>query len=382
MPNANRFSPLPYLLVAYFAWNLISPPCVLAQIDADLELLRDPAPQMEAVVPEIVDDPTVDYALVEPNFPAPPIPHADLWAGYCDGEDWCEPCYCGEAAWAYADVLWLRRTEGDSRVLATDQNLGGAVVLDTANFDFSFEPGFRVGYGRVIGATPVEVSYFGTHNWRSGQIYNGLGDSLNSPIAAALLSAFTDADSMSTGYSADLHNVELNFFHEKTCNVAVLAGVRYVNVNEDFFLVSFDGLNIGQYGIGADNHLIGGQLGAQGQHHQGRWRFDWMLKGGIYANNVESTTSLFDPAVPNVFALNQDNTRASFIGEAGLGLAVEICWGMKIRGGYQVTWIDGAALAVDQVAQAPLVNAAAVPVLNDSSSIVLDGGYLGLEWCR
>ena len=101
-----------------------------------------------------------------------------------------------------------------------------------------------------------------------------------------------------------------------------------------------------------------------------RFSIETVLKAGIYGNY---TDSLFDSSSTGV--LGDKTTHAAFVGEVGLMGIVQVTGCMSVRGGYQVMWLDGVAIASDQFQSLNPVN----PKPYVGGTLLYHGAYAGVE---
>lgn len=334
-------------------------------------------------VPEPIDAP---HALSMFDTPAMPMPFAgtSLWADFCHPQGHCVPCH-GAPAWAYFDVLWLQRDEAENYTLATYNGTGG-IAMQVDDFSFEYEPGYRFVYGRMVGCTPVEFTYFGTHEWESTMAIDAV-DELDSGMSPVTDGAWISADAMSAQYTSELHNAELNLLHCNCSALTLIGGLRYLNVDESFRLASIDATDgNGLLTIDTENHALGLQIGALLEHETCRWRFGLSAKGGVFGNLSESDLFLFDSNYSGLdsvaVSVEQDDEDIGFIGELNLTANYHLCGGISVRGGYQVMWIDGVALAAEQVGNGAAPGAFQAPSIDSDGSVLYDGGFIGLQWIR
>lgn len=371
----------------------------------DLDLPAPPTPEAispEGYIPEGVSVPANDADLMDHGFPVGgpvsmidvpptpvPYPGVELWEGFCNHHDGlADVCCdnCGPCSWASIDVLWLERDEGDNVVFA--ENNDNVPILESSQFGFDFEPGVRLTYGRMIGCTPVEFTYFGTHNWNSTITVDD-PDNINVLVAVLPNGAFTEADSVTTEYSSDLHSLELNALKYDCCrDVSLLAGLRFVSIDEDLFLQAEDETDgpdgIGRLTIDANNYLIGPQVGGVFERCCGRWSFGAIGKIGVFANFAEADVRVLEQngtAAPFNGLCRCSNDDVSFLAETILGASYCLGAGFSVRAGYQLTWISGVSLAPDLFGNTA-VNGFVPPDMDSDSDVLYDGAYIGLGWSR
>jgi len=98
------------------------------------------------------------------------------------------------------------------------------------------------------------------------------------------------------------------------------------------------------------NDLYGGQLGARWRCCHGGWSWEATGKGGLYGNSEGEKQTVVDfPNFPLRPLTSGSGSTLSFVGELNLSGIYQLndVWG--IRAGYNVMWIEGVALAPDQL---------------------------------
>jgi len=323
------------------------------------------------------------------------LPEADVTGceeeAYGCGQPSCNYCCCLPRLYGQAEVMFLHR---DNRavnrqvVIDTGQPPGSNTLVLTRDFDFDFEPGVRVLLGYQINEChALEFSYLGGFNWGS-RIHVVGSDNLAIPGDLGLASNdFWNADEMRLDYSSNLNSFELNCV--KTCccccccvpqggcaddacgpagcdsgcgsrcvrpwcirSLSVFCGFRYLALDEIFNINSTD-LDEGtsNYNIRTENDLFGWQIGATVRRCRGRVGWDLTGKAGIYGNSASQSQYVTD--FPPPFLLRSHRTtrggNVAFVGELGLSAWYQLtqCW--AVRGGYNLFWIEGVALAPDQL---------------------------------
>lgn len=328
--------------------------------------------------------PTENMAPPKPYVEPRPVETTELVTeGEADCCEYFQDC-CGPLWTVYGDGVFLHRSGPTNAVLFN--NGAGNPVLNAADLGFDTSAGFRIGLIRhqVLGtAWDLETVYMGVDGWRAATgvlpsvgteipFITPLGDSLNSAHNWAF-------------YRSELHNVEINGRRPVRDWLSFLVGFRYLELNEELrlFQNTFVGAdeNLTATSLDATNHLIGFQIGADGQiWNRGRLELDCVLKAGIYNNNATTQTLRSQSLVVDVDSARASNDHTAFIGEIGLTGLYKLDRGWAIRGGYQLLWIEGVALASDQIAVSD-PNAGTATV-DTSGSPFYHGAFVGLEYRR
>ena len=179
--------------------------------------------------------------------------------------------------------------------------------------------------------------------------------------------------------ATNLYNAEANGRLDITSRVTLLAGVRWLQLNDDLegTLTPADRsqptwkqtypyytYNLSQVGLlpldlpagnyppfwntSTTNNLYGVQIGADVKVLEfGRFSLDGVIKIGLFDNYAEQSTgvSLKKQVQPSQATTNH----AAFVSEAGLQLKYQLTKGLALKAGYEVLWLDGVALAPGQI---------------------------------
>jgi hypothetical protein len=248
--------------------------------------------------------------------------------------------------------------------------------LSVGDLDFDFEIGPRVS---VIHHTPsgwgIEWNFFWLEH--SSDAAFAVAD----PLSPDLVLAVDEAISLSVLdssflYSSDLYSAELNF-RRPIGWFTPLIGARWVGLYEDYRVSGLD-IAPSAYTLSyeTENNLIGGQLGGELDfwNQGGIFRLKGFGKFGIYCGINE-----MDAALTNYDSTSDDDTDVAFVGEMGLLASVQVTHSMAIRGGYQLLWINGVALATDQIGSTDIANEAATSINNDGDPFY-HGPVAGFEF--
>ena len=308
--------------------------------------------------------------------PAQPAPCEECMKSACEGKHW-PSCY------AIGEVMFLKLGPPKHQSIVIDQN-SQAGIVGTSDLGFSEQAGIKLSVGHYLDeCTSVEAVYFGLQNWKSDGGSRGGNNNLSLPGDIGLaLDDFFGADSMQVHYTGHLHNAEINVWH-KTGDAAVtlMGGFRYINLVEKLNIHSIDSdADQSDYNIGAQNNLVGGQIGAQACMNFGNLGLSLVGKAGAFNNNARQTTSLFDNN--NQFQIRNSSTTGnnfSFVGDLGLNGCVKLCDCLCLKGGYNVMWMTGIARATDQLDFTD--TATSGTTLVHDGTVFLHGASLGFEAC-
>jgi len=276
----------------------------------------------------------------------------------------CGPCDCCAPLWTVrAGAIFLKREEPTARTLFT--NFSGATELMNAEgFDFETQTGFDFYAKRRLGqCSGVEVRYFGVDSWSADQSASNPtsfanGGFLLQPAPGGLANLLFGVPIVGTTIDATalsrLHSTEINLTRDVTDRLTVLAGFRWVELHEEFradanYSVPFFGPQQWNIDSSVDNHMYGFQLGAAATLLDWRrFSLEGNLKAGVYYNRADVDASITRPASFLDLAASQKTDHTAFLGELGLVGAVQLTDCLSVRAGYQITWIEGVAVATDQ----------------------------------
>jgi hypothetical protein len=285
-----------------------------------------------------------------------------------------------EACWyARADALFLRRDNSSAVRAVVQDDATGGTVISTRDLNFATEPGGRLFLGRYLYEhLGVEAGYLGLHEWTASR--EAVGDNnLRLPGDVALATFdFLDADSMRVDYQSEIHSAEVNAVGRWRC-LELLSGFRYFQFDDDLLVEATD-LQTGtsDYSVATRNSLYGGQLGVR-LTQQLRW-FDIRATSKAALCGVDSEQRTFLGDFDNSFVLRNSSTSdgdLAFVGEVSLEGILPITRVLSLRGGYNVMWVEGVALAPDQLdfTDTPTSGQA----LNTDGGVFFYGAHAGVE---
>jgi len=285
---------------------------------------------------------------------------------------------CGPRWTVSADALFLDRRRPASAELIFNQ-VDASQNLNAADFQFDVTAGVDVAavwyandrYG-------VELRCFGIDPSSSRvNVATTLGDPLQVNTALPLITAA--GDSITAYDRSDLLNWEINGRYRIAEGLAVLAGFRYLEIDERFeaelpgAAIPFD------YEALTRNRLYGAQIGGDAILWQGCGPLSVQAEGraGVYGNSI-AQDSMFSTGVATLPAQGR-KTFTSLVGEVALTARYTITDRLAIRGGYRLLWVDGVALATDQIAASNFVTSSGI---NATGDVFYHGAFTGLnyEW--
>ncbi|MGE3804540.1 MAG: hypothetical protein AB7K24_07695 [Gemmataceae bacterium] len=259
----------------------------------------------------------------------------------------CYPGAGGPDPWYLAvDAIFLDRSTGTGQVIVTGTN--GVPALTGNDIDLKTETGPRFTLRRSFGPVAAEAVYFALYNQQAKFSTSPIGIAFGSPIIGL---AFGET------YTSELNNAEFNLRYYLRDSLSVLAGFRYMSLDEslrgNFFTPVLGYTNTDHR---TSNDMYGGQVGVNWrciQGPQGNTALDLGSKVGLFGNSQQMNAIVNGPL--GSFATGATASELSFVAELGLVGSLRIWDCLWVRGGYQVMWLDGIALAPPQLSTAQFV---------------------------
>lgn len=264
--------------------------------------------------------------------------------GACGGADGCPRCEC--YIYGSLEVLHMRRENDNCVSSSPDYCLTGC----------DHELGTRLTIGGVPDCVQgCEVTFLGVFEWdRVGYLSdpNGGIDTYLfaiAPFTDAQLSAFSNATEQAQIYDAQYWSVEANRTYVGWEVAKLLSGIRYIDYQEDYSILSRTATETGFLHSEVDNQMIGYQLGMDLLYPVCHNTYvDFRGRAGVYANFIDYDL-LIENAGSRVVAINDDSTKLAGQLEIGMGLRYEFCRMVAVRCGAELWYLTGVATAPDQV---------------------------------
>jgi hypothetical protein len=281
---------------------------------------------------------------------------------------------CGPTWFATADAIVMQRISLNGAPLALRQS-DGSTALNSQDIHFNDAAGPRLTIGhRLNSYCDVQFVYYsidGSHGSGSASDPGGVQLSDIAPFIGG-----GAGTSLNFNYSSRLYNGELNLRRKIEDGPTILVGLRWLELQDGLGAsLSSTLASIPVWNVDANNHLLGVQLGAEGPFwpEGGRFGLDGFVKAGVYGCHAGQVNS---SPITTVTA-GAETDRASFVGEAGLTAHFQVTDHILLRGGYEVLWIDGIAMAPMQV---PLTDlSAGTTAINADGGVLYHGAFAGLE---
>jgi Putative beta barrel porin-7 (BBP7) len=291
----------------------------------------------------------------------------------------CGPCVPPPDVYFAVEGFALHRDNDTNR----QDIVTGGTVLNTGDFDFNFETGPRI----TVGVRPTkidawEITYFGLNEWDDPHVLTGTGNlSLPGDLGAAAGLNFTGADSMVVNYSSEIHSAEFNYiWHERDCecrHLSFLVGFRYFHLDEDLDMFStVTGVGSSFYNTHIDNDLFGAQIGLRCKHCCKKWTLESYGKAGAYGDSIVDKQVVANVDETPIRNVDFGHGRWSFVGELGVTASYHLCDCMEVMAGYSAIFVDGVALAPDQLDFTNTPTSG--HMLVSDGNLFLHGGHAGI----
>jgi hypothetical protein len=232
----------------------------------------------------------------------------------------------------------------------------------------------------------VEASFFQIDGWNNAASVASGTDTTPVFVAPGGFIQTTDHPTqfMAWAYATRLYNAELNVRWDFCSRVTMLAGFRWINLQENLLgtLVppTFD-WEPPFWNTTTTNNLFGFQVGADGKiFERGRFSLDGLVKAGIFDNDAEESTEVSTGKIPRPSSAATNH--AAFVGEMGLQCKYQVAKGLLLKAGYEAIWLEGVALAPGQIQETYLTSPITVQALgvNCNSGVFYHGATAGLEY--
>ena len=312
--------------------------------------------------------------------------------------------------------LFFSRNYGNSRQLSYNDAGDALFSADASHGSFGGFEGFLASRGRkgagwearYFGLFPSDAraEIFGSPGFTTTTL-RGLQD-LHHPNAAAGVGANVfDVKNLAVRQtltrSTDIDSIEFNFLrnagssthHGRSRSHEFLAGFRYFQFDEDLRFDSFldqpDFPSQLTYDIGTQNTLLGFQLGSRTERCiTRRLSLTTGTKVGLFNNRTRVNQRIFDnagnfsvigsgPDTGTNYDFRDERNNLAVLGELDLGLIYQITCRSRVNFGYRAIGVSGVALADDQIPN-NFKNLREISEVDDSGSLILQGGYAGVEF--
>lgn len=281
---------------------------------------------------------------------------------------------------------------------------GGVTALSTGDLQSEFNAGTRTTIGYVWSpCLRIEGGYFGTYSWEDNAIATNLAANSQGGLGNlnTILSNFANAAGLSGNDQVTI--AQFSAFNSQEANlrywldiapgpfdVSLTLGLRHMAARESFAFASQAGAgNIA--GSDVDNALLvntandlwGGQLGFQIAWLQSAHTWlEFDAKGMMFHNNASQASLYTRSDVVLPFATAREQQRTAWGGDLSAVYNIQFTPGLVLRLGYQAVFLNGVALAPDNIQRDNTILQAGPAQLDDSGEVVYHGPIIGLMWNR
>jgi hypothetical protein len=273
----------------------------------------------------------------------------------------------------WAGAIFLQRDNPDGQSLVFD---GADELLNAGDLEFGTQAGPDLNAIRHGELFDVDFRYFHVHNMTAHErIFPPGAVDLN------LATPFSvDCPQLDASYVTNIQSVEVNLRKNLSPNVTVLAGFRYIALNDnlghefDIFNDAFDLFTLRVFGI---NRLYGAQTGVDANlWTAGRFQLQSALKVGVYGNDARNQIRLRTLGVLDT-SIGTREQQTAFVGDWNFTGVFQLTDVWAIRGGYQLLWLSGVALASEQFTLADILSPGIR--IDTSGELFLHGALVSLQ---
>jgi hypothetical protein len=358
----------------------------------------------------------------DPTVPAPDQQRStapSITKSQDDGLDGCCRSSCSDACpslYGQVEALFMKQEPRFTRQPIVVDPITGTTYLSTSDLGFNFDPGMRATVGmRLCGGRALEFEYFGLFQGNASAVAVKPDPGAVMAFPNAIGNVFSNMAGTQVNYSSFVQSFAVNLpcccgccegccdecgcgdvrdecgcgdvrdecgCGEVRCrSIEWFAGFRYLNVGENLNILA-QGIVPGEegtYNIRTANNLFGAQLGARLRRSWGRFGWEATGDAGIFVDDAQETQSVTDfPNFPLRPTVSSSGDEIAFVGEINLSGFYRLTDVWDLRAGYNVMWIEGLALAPDQLdfnfATSPSGNQ-----LHNGGGMFLHGVNVGLE---
>ncbi len=353
--------------------------------------------------------------------PAGPMPNPPgqaggwSWGPGQGGSVWGPAECCPAPAQWYVAGAGLALSRDDSNSLHTSYEDGNNPnqFPRPRHFDWSGGWEFKIGRRFACGQWAVEADYWANEAMRGDWRFVIPGGAVSTPLIVSDIEfggvngtmLFDGAAEHRVWRQSDVQNIELNLVRAQLVNpcesrwdAAVLAGVRYFRFNDDFLFASLqsggawggDGSDEAYLHERIENHLVGGQIGAEAGYRLGRTvRIVAVPKLGIYNNHTRSQFDLYRgdgvlaaptaaSGVVGTYPVRSSDDSFSVLGQIDLTAEWEFCPNWTAFVGYRLVGATGIGLADNQI-PIYVVDIPEIARIDTNGSLVVHGAMVGLK---
>ncbi len=239
-------------------------------------------------------------------------------------------------------VVLTRATPHRSRVL--EDAPSGTTLLNANSYKFNWLAGADIfALHRVDGdhIDAYDIRYFGVQSLAAPSSVTAIN-----PWHLPNDSVVSSAAAIDTVFHSQFHSAEFNARHYSTPALAFLAGMRWLQLNDQIVGRASTGV-LTEFRESTQNNLYGAQVGFVWSRPpaDGPFSVIWTSKAGIFGN----ASSNYLHANCGCHS-NDSQGQLAFVGDINVVGVYSLGDHVALQGGYQLLWIDGVAVGSDQFA--------------------------------
>lgn len=270
--------------------------------------------------------------------------------GQCGTGVQCDlPCRTSPCRWtAGIEALTLHRSRPQGQERLIECNCIEGLFFSAWDAAVDWGAGWRTSFGRTNDCgLDFEIEYFAIRDWVFDGSFGGDLTVLGSNIGTGTANA---------RYVSQLQSIELKTSYNWDCWTNLFAGFRFVELDELASITGQGNLGSVNQSVTTFNSLAGFQIGAERSlfDQGGCLTVDSTAKAGVYNNQIVRRQS-------GDLTGRQTEDRTSVLVEFDMVAKLQVSRHCYLTGGYQVLWIDGVALAIEQFASPGQINSTGSP---------------------
>jgi len=230
----------------------------------------------------------------------------------------------------------------------------------------------------------------------------------HAPSARDLLSIYDTTEFHTIERETDINNLEVNLLNNggfyqtrrgRSAAFELVGGFRWFQFDERLAYTTAGDVAVNPlatetftYQSQVENNLVGFQLGARNELClTNKLRGFFGVTAGIFNNNIQTRQNFFDangegatltdgPSTGREYDFSDEKNDVAMIGELDMGVTYQLTQRARARFGYRTFGVAGVALAADQI-PVDFRRTDRVQRANSNGSLLLHGGYAGMEFC-
>jgi hypothetical protein len=254
-------------------------------------------------------------------------------------------------------------------------------LFNSSDPSFSCEAGPQISIMRNGCDWDLEFKYFGIDGWDADA--NFPNSALPNGVAILALDKAIPlpVTAVSFAETSRLYSSELNLRRTIRPWLTLLAGLRWVELEDGYAARGTEAVLSTPFAetIRAHNHLIGAQSGVDALLWKDSEYFQirGFAKSGLFYNDASQDATFSNPAGLGTFSASAGGGHASYLCEMGIIASQQLTKNAVLRGGYELLYLDGLALAPRQIPNTDL--AAGTASLDAGGGLLFHGINLSLE---